>query len=209
MSFRHTDRSVSAVTSLQDLLASAVTDGAVPGAAALVARGDEVEIGRRRRDRAGLDRPDRVDHEADHRRGGDAARRRRARGARRPDRAVAARAGLAAGRAHAREPDRRRRAGRTADHGRGPPHLPRRLGLPVRLLAAGGGRALREAPGLRAARDARTSGSRRSRGCRCSASPARRGSTTPAPTSRACWSRGSRGGRCRSSSPSASSSRSG
>ena len=35
-----------------------------------------------------------------------------------------------------------------------PPDLPRRLGLPLRLLAPGGGRALPEAPGVRAARDA-------------------------------------------------------
>ena len=145
----------------------------MPGAAALVARGEDVEIAS-----AGELEPDsivrhRVDDEADHGCRGHAPRGRRARFARRSDRALAARAGVAAGRAHAREPDRRRRAGCTRDHGRGSPHLPRRLGLPVRLLAAGGGRALREAPGVRAARDA----GRVARDARAGADapPARRG----------------------------------
>ena len=80
-------------------------------------------------------------------------------------------------------PGRRRGAGRPADHRARPAHLARRLRLAVGLLAARGPDAVRhraaEAPSAgRVARAAR-------RASRCSTSRARRGCTTPARTSRA------------------------
>ena len=109
--------------------------------------------GRRRRGRRErladgpeLDLPDRLDHQADHRGGGDVARRRRQDRARRPRCAVATGAVVTVRRPHAGKPDRRRRAPRQTDHGRRSAHLPRRVWLPVRLHAAGGRTALRRDP---------------------------------------------------------------
>ena len=67
----------SAMSQLQDVLASHVDDGSVPGAVGLVARGDRVEVGAvgsvdvdgHRADGQGLDLPHRLDHQAHRRRG--------------------------------------------------------------------------------------------------------------------------------------------
>ena len=83
------------MTSLHDVLEAHVSNGSVPGAVALVARGDQVEVeaagsARRRRhgsDGQGLDLPHRLDHQAHHRRGGHDAGRGRPDRARRPGRA--------------------------------------------------------------------------------------------------------------------------
>ena len=147
----------------------------MPGAAALVARGGEdVEIGARRRARAGFDRPDRVDHEADHRCRGHAPRGRRARCARRPGRALAARAG-----ARRRSCARRRARSTTSCRPTRPITVEDLLtfragwGFPSDFSLPAVARALREAPGLRAARDA----GRVARDARAGADapPARRG----------------------------------
>ena len=69
-----------------------------------------------RPDGPGLDLPDRLDHQAHHRRGGHDAGRGRPDRAGRPGRAVAAGAGVTDGRPHAGRPGRRRGPGRPADH---------------------------------------------------------------------------------------------
>ena len=173
------------MSKLHDILQPHVDDGSVPGAVGLVARGDRVEVeaagsvdvGRHRPDGQGFAVPYRLDHQADHRRGGDDAGRGRPARAGRPDRPVAAGAGLA-------EPSSARRPARSttwcrpsADHRGRSAHLPRRVRLPVRLLAAGGRAAVHRAASGTAAADARrrrrTSGWPRCPASRCC--PARRG----------------------------------
>ena len=76
-----------------------------PARSGRAGRGPGRRRGRRRGRRAdgpGLDLPHRLDHEADHRRGGDDARRRRPARAGGPGRALAAGAGVAGGGPHAR-----------------------------------------------------------------------------------------------------------
>ena len=196
------------VTPLQDLVASAVTDGTVPGAAALVARGDAVEIGS-----AGELEPDSIVRIAS---------------MTKPITAAAVMLLVDDGLVSLGDPVARWLPELGSPQVVRTPESPIDDVVPaeraitvedVLTFRAGWGfpsdfSLPRWSSSSRSSRCSgrarrRTSGSRHSRGCRCSASPARHGSTTRAPTSRAFSSRGSRGGRCRSSSPSASSSRSG
>ena len=131
--------------SLRDTLQHHVDAGALPGAVAVVAGpgagGRGRRLGRRRgqpADGRGLPLPDRLPHQADHRRRGPGPGGRRPARPRRPDRPVAARAGGPEGRAHPGGPGRRPRAGEAADHRVRPADQPGRLGVRVRLLAPGG-----------------------------------------------------------------------
>ena len=186
------------MTSLHDVLEAPVSNGSVAGAVALVARGDDVEVeavgtARHRRhcsDGQGLDLSHRLGHQAHHRGRRHAARRRRPDRARRPRRRVAAGARVADRRAHAVQSRRRRRAGREVDHRGRSAHVARRLRLPGRLLAPGRrsccSTSCRDTGATRSSSRRRTTGWRRCPASRCCTSPARPGSTTPAPTSRAC-----------------------
>ena len=90
--------------------------------------------------------------------------------------AVAAGAGVAGRRSHAGQPGRRRGPGRPADHRGRPAHLPRRVRLPVRLHAAGGRMLFASCGRDRRSRSSsphRTSGWPRCPASRCCTSPAR------------------------------------
>ena len=146
------------MTHLQDLLERAVGSGTVPGAAALVARGDEVEAGS-----AGEVGEDSIARIASISKPITAAALMLLvdEGLVALDDPIARWLPELASPQVVRTPrqlDRRRRAGRPPNHGRGCPDLPRRLGLPVRLLAARGGRALPEVPSVRAPAGHPTSG---------------------------------------------------
>ena len=119
-----------------------------PGRPRRPRRGRRRRLGRprgQRPDGPRLHLPHRLDHEADHRRGGHDARRRRPDRAGGPGRAMVAGAGVAGGGSHAGQPCRRRGPGGTPDHGARPAHVPGRLWLAVGLLVAGGRAALRRA----------------------------------------------------------------
>ena len=129
-----------------------------PGGPRRPGRGAGRGVRRRRRhvpDGQGLDLPHRLDHQAHHRRGGHDAGRGRPDRAGRPGRAVAAGAGVTDGRPHAGRAGRRRGPGRQADHRARPAQLPRRVRLPVRLLAPGGRPAVQRAEAGAAAAAAR------------------------------------------------------
>ncbi len=86
-------------------------------------------VRRPRTHRARRDLPDRVGHQADRRRRRHDARRGRVDGARRRSRSMAAGAGRPPRAPHDRVGDRRHGPGATADHRRGRPRVPARVGL--------------------------------------------------------------------------------
>ena len=117
-------------------------------------RGERARPGGRRRrrprrrraaDDARHDLPDRVEQQADHRRGDDAARRRWSARPGRPGRALAPRAGVADGGAHPGVAGRRRGARPSSDHRARPADVPERPRVGRRLLPARGGGAGRRA----------------------------------------------------------------